>query len=117
MIDVAALAASDDAPRGHGGNMERIIRTGLSIVALAAVAVLVAPTAGYSQTPGSERREDRRDDRQGAQDTRQEGRQGARDAKAECKEGDDKTRAECRQDKRDTKQDAREGARDIKQND
>ena len=85
--------------------MDRTIRAGFSILALVAVAVLVAPTAGYSQTP----REERRDERQGERDTRQEVREGARDAKAECKEGDEKTRAECRQEKRDTKQDARQG--------
>jgi hypothetical protein len=64
--------------------------------------------------PVSERRQDRREDRQDARDTRQEDRQDARDVKAECKAGDEKTRAECRQEKRDVKQDARDSARDIK---
>jgi hypothetical protein len=117
VIDAAALAAVANGSRGKGDDMDRIIRAGLSILALAAGVVLVAPTTGYAETPGSERREERRDDRQGARDTRQEGRQEARDAKAECKEGDEASRAECRQQKRQDKQDAREGARDIKQND
>src|SRR4029453_235273 len=77
-----------------------------------AVGSLTLVTPGYSQTPGSERRDDRGD----ARDTKQTGRQDARDTKAECKAGDEKTRAECRQDKRDDKQDSRDAARDIKKN-
>ena len=50
----------------------------------------------YARTEGMERREERRDDRQGA-----------RDEKQECKAGDENTRAECRQEKRDTKQEGR----------
>ena len=81
------------------------IRIGASMLALG---MLGAPTAGYSETPGKERR----DDRQEVRDTRQTGRESARDAKQECKAGDEKTRAECRQDKRNTKQGAREDARE-----
>ncbi len=67
-----------------------------------------------AQTPGTERRQDRRGDRQDARDTRQTGRQDARDTKIECKAADEKSRPECRQDKRDTKQDARDSARDTR---
>ena len=79
-----------------------------------AVASTTGLTTSYAQTPGSEKRQDRRDDRQDARDTRQTGREDARAGKAECKAGDEKTRAECRQEKRDTKQDTRDSARDIK---
>jgi hypothetical protein len=87
--------------------------TGLRVVVLTlalAAGTLTVATPGYSQTQGSERRDDRQDSR----DTKQTGRDDARDQKAECKKGDEKTRAECRQDKRDTKQDTRDAARDVK---
>jgi hypothetical protein len=104
---------------GTEENMIRKIgfRLGFSTLALAAAGLLIAPAPGMAQTEGSERRGERRDDRQGARDTRQSGRDAARDAKAECKEGDEKSRAECRQEKRDVKQDARGAARDIKTTD
>jgi hypothetical protein len=89
-------------------------RVGVFALGLAAAGVTVFPTAGYSQTQGMERRDDRRDDRQAVQDTRQTGRQEARDAKDECLQGDEKSRAECRQQKRQNKQDTREDARDIR---
>ena len=67
-----------------------IRRAVFSLVALAALAG--APSA-YAQTQGMERRDERRDDRQGA-----------RAVKQDCKAGDEKTRAECRHMKRTTKQ-------------
>jgi hypothetical protein len=102
----------------RGDEEEKMHTTiGLRMVVLTlalAVGSLTALTPSYAQTPGSERRGDRRDDRGDARDTRQTGRDEARDGKVECKAGDDKTRAECRQEKRDVKQDARGSARDIK---
>lgn len=67
----------------------------------AAMGVLTAAggmvaTTSYAQTNGMDRRDDRRDNRQGS-----------RDEKQACKAGDEKTRPECRQDKRDTKQEGR----------
>jgi hypothetical protein len=53
-------------------------------------------TTSYAQTSGTERRGERRENR----DT-------GREEKAECKAGDEKSRPECRQDKRDTKQEGR----------
>ena len=90
--------------------MKRSIRAAFSILALATIAVLVTPAASYSDTQGNERREERRDDRQGARDTRQEGREAARDAKDECKDAEGNSRADCRQQKRQDKQDARDAA-------
>ena len=85
-------------------------RTGscLAIVSAVALALLVAPAPGYSQTDGMEKRGD-------ARDTKQTGRDAARDAKQDCKEND--SRAECRQQKRDTKQDTRHQAHDAKKTD
>ena len=77
----------------------------LAIVSAVALALLVAPAPGYSQTDGMEKRGE-------ARDTRQTGRDAARDAKDDCKEND--SRAECRQQKRDTKQDTRQQAHDGK---
>lgn len=71
------------------------LATLLSSVLLAGTLLAVAVPAS-AQTQGMERRDDRRDTRQGARDTKQE-----------CRAGDEKTRPECRQEKRDTKQDAR----------
>ena len=85
-------------------------RVGVLALGLAVSGVTALPTAGYSQTQGMERR----DDRQEVRDTRQTGRDEARDAKDECLQGDEKSRAECRQQKRDTKQDVREDARDVR---
>jgi hypothetical protein len=72
---------------------------------LAALAVLATAgmmvTDAYAQTSGMERRDDRREDRQGA-----------RDEKAECMAGDEKARPECRQDKRESKRDGEEGEKD-----
>jgi hypothetical protein len=97
--------------------MHRILRAMASIAVFAAALVIVAPVASYSETVGQQRREERRNDRQGARETRQTGRQDARDAKQECLDGDEASRAKCRQEKRRMKQDARESARDVKQND
>jgi len=71
--------------------------------ALATASVLVATTS-YAQTSGTERRGERREDRQGA-----------RDEKQACKAGDEATRPECRQDKRDTKQEDRHDEGDDKE--
>jgi len=68
------------------------------VCTLVALMPLVGAPAGYAQTEGMERRDNRRDTRQNA-----------RHAKRACKAGDEKTRAECRKEKRDTKQDARHG--------
>ena len=63
--------------------------------AAAVVAALMVLSVGsaYAQTQGMDRRDEKRDDREGA-----------RDAKQACKAGDENTRAECRQEKRDVKQ-------------
>ena len=94
--------------------MNRSIRcgTGVSIVVLAAVALLVSPMRGYPQTQGMERRQDRRDDRDDARSTRQPGRHAARGAKQECRDAGGNPIA-CRQEKRNIKQGARGAARDI----
>lgn len=117
MLKVATFVAL--AVKADEAEKERMMRSTIGLrMTVLTLALAVAPlsglTASYAQTQGSERRQDRRDDRQGAQDTRQTGREGARDAKAKCKAGDEKTRAECRQDKRNTKQDTRDSARDQK---
>jgi hypothetical protein len=65
-------------------------------IALALFAsAVVMTTSTFAQTQGMERRDDRRDNRQGA-----------RNEKHACKAGDN-SRAECRQHKRDTKQEGR----------
>jgi hypothetical protein len=70
----------------------------LTLVAIGvfATAGVLVTTTSFAQTNGMERRDDRRDDREGA-----------RDDKQECRAGDEQSRPECRQDKRDTKQDDR----------
>jgi hypothetical protein len=82
----------------------------LAMVLVAGDAVL--PLAGYAETQGTDRREDRGD----ARDTKQTGRQEGREVKDDCREGE-QNRPDCRQEKRETKQDARKGARSIKTND
>ena len=89
-----------------------IFRAGVLLCTLTFGAVLIAPVQGYSQSRGTERR----DDRQGARDARQEGREAARDAKEECRDAGGKL-IDCWQQKRDVKQGAREDARDIRTND
>ena len=110
------LADADSAIRGdQERKMHSTLRFRMVVLTLAlAIASLIQLTPSYAQTQGSDRRQDRRDDRGDARDTKQTGREDARDAKAECKAGDEKSRAECRQDKRDIKQDSRDAARDIK---
>ena len=83
-------------------------RSCLRIASAVALALLVAPAPGYSQSDGMEKRGE-------ARDTRQTGRDGARDAKQDCKDND--SRAECRQQKRDTKQNTRHQAHDAKKSD
>lgn len=90
----------------------KIFRVGVWLGALTLGAVLIAPVQGYSQTQGTERREDR----QGARDVRQEGREAARDAKEECRDAGGKL-IDCGQQKRDVKEGARKDARDIKTDD
>lgn len=82
-------------------------RMGTLLLALAAAGPMMWSAAGYSQTQGMERRDDR-------QDSRGE----ARDAKDECKDADG-NRMDCRQEKRDVKQDARrpDAADDVKAED
>ena len=84
---------------------------GLSTVL--AAAVLLSSTLGYAQTPGMERRQNRRGNRDDARETRQQGRHDARDAKQECKDAGG-NRINCRQGKREMKQDSRAKARDQK---
>ena len=62
------------------------VRAGVVCSVLVATA-LVGLTPGHAQTVGSERRQDRRDDRQEARDIRQGGRQDARDVKSATGEG------------------------------
>ena len=75
-------------------------------------ALVVLPPDGYSQTQGTERRDDRKESR----DTKQTGRQEARDTKDACKDAGN-NRSDCRQEKRDTKQEAKGQARDVKRKD
>lgn len=97
--------------------MNRRLGWPLGVAASAvALALLTTPAPVHSQTPGVERRIDRRQDRSGARGTRQTGRQDARGAKVDCLEAGD-SRPECRQQKRRTKQDARQRAHDIKRQD
>jgi hypothetical protein len=70
----------------------------LAMIAGSTLAIDAYLVTAHAQTPGMERREDRR-----------ENRQNARDVKHECNEAGDQTRAECRQEKRDTKQEGRYG--------
>jgi hypothetical protein len=93
--------------------MNQKIRRGAGISIVLGAAVLLAPLAGYSQTPGMEHRQNRRQNRDDARGTRQEGRHDARDAKQECKDASG-NRMNCRQQKRETKQDSRAKARDQK---
>ena len=74
------------------------ISLGKAAVALAAVAIFSNAVPASAQTQGMERRDERRNVRQGA-----------RTAKQACRAGDEKTRPECRQMKRSTKQQARHG--------
>ena len=83
----------------------RIVVLGL---ALAATGMLIAPTPGFGQTPGMQRRDDVRA-------TRQTGRHAGRDVKQACRDAGGNP-MECRHQKRATKQDARENARDIRTN-
>ena len=71
---------------------------GKAVTGLAAVVMLLNAVPAFAQTQGMERRNERRDVRQGARAT-----------KRECRAGDEKTRAECRHEKRSTKQHARHG--------
>jgi hypothetical protein len=77
--------------------------TMLGIIGTLATASALIVTTSYAQTNGTERRGERREDRQGS-----------RDEKQACKAGDEKSRPECRQDKRDEKQeDRRDGGDDA----
>jgi hypothetical protein len=76
-------------------------------------AILLLPVPGHAQTPGMERRQNRRGNRDDARATRQEGRHTARDAKQDCKDAGG-NRMDCRHQKREIKQDARGQARDQK---
>ena len=71
---------------------------GKTAATLAAIAMFLSAVPVSAQTPGMERRNDRRNVRQGA-----------RAAKQACHAGDEKTRPECRQMKRSMKQHARHG--------
>jgi ribosomal protein S17 len=79
-----------------GNNRMTRKATLLGIVGALATASVLIVTTSYAQTSGTERRGERREDRQGA-----------RDEKQACKAGDEKSRPECRQDKRDEKQEGR----------
>ena len=68
----------------------------LAMVLAAGDAVL--PSAGYTETQGTDRRQDRREDRGDARDTKQTGRQEGREVKDDCLEGD-QNRPDCRQEK------------------
>ena len=74
------------------------ISLGRAAAALAAVVMLLNAVPASAQTQGMERRDERRNVRQGA-----------RTAKQACRAGDEKTRPECRQMKRSAKQNARRG--------
>ena len=75
-----------------------VISLGKAAAALGAVVMLLNAVPASAQTQGMERRDERRDVRQGA-----------RGAKQACKAGDEKTRAECRHMKHSTKQHGRHG--------
>ena len=74
------------------------ISLGRAAAALAAVVMLLSAVPASAQTQGMERRDERRNVRQGA-----------RTAKQACRAGDEKTRPECRQLKRSMKHHARHG--------
>jgi len=96
--------------------MDRSIRrgAGVSIAILTAATLLISmPLPGYAQTPGMERRQHRRQNRDDARETRQSGRHAARDAKQACKDAGGRP-IDCRHQKREMKQDARGQARDQK---
>lgn len=82
----------------------------------AAAGSLIWSAPAYSETAGMERRDNRRDDRQGAQDIRQKGRDVGRETKGQCRDADG-SGPECRRAKRSVKQKARKSARDVKRND
>jgi hypothetical protein len=115
--------SADDLLERPGGNVDRNKmnrkidrRAGILRLALAATGLLSASVTGYSQMAGMERREDRRDDRQGAGATRRTGREAGREAKHACRDAGGRI-VECRKGKRAIKGEAREAARDIKRND
>ena len=87
----------------------RVARIWIVVIA----AGVLSSVPGYAQTPGMERRQNRRDNRDDARETRQTGRHDARDTKQECKDAGG-NRMNCRQQKREIKQDARGQARDQK---
>jgi len=97
-------------------NRKICFQVGTLALAFAAAGPLIGSSPAYSETAGMERRDDRRDDRQGAQDIRQEGRDIARETKDQCRDAGG-SRPECRQTKRGVKQRARKSARDVKIND
>jgi hypothetical protein len=88
-------------------------RARIGIVVLAAAGLVLSSVPGHSQTQGTERRQNRRQNRDDARETRQQGRHDARDAKQECKDAGG-NRIDCRHQKREMKQDARGEARDQK---
>src|SRR5262245_41353339 len=90
--DDRTLAAEAAAKR----RMSMRTSVGKAAAALAAVVMLLSAVPASAQTQGMERRNERRNVRQGA-----------RAAKQECLAGDEKTRPECRQTKRSIKQNAR----------
>ena len=61
-------------------------RARISTLVLVGAALLLSPVGGYAQTPGMERRQNRRGNRDDARETRQQGRHDARDAKQDCKD-------------------------------
>jgi len=85
------------------------LRAGVLGLALAATGLLIAPAPGFPQTPGMERRDDVRANRQ-------TGRHAGRDVKQACRDAGGNP-MECRHQKQATKQKAREKGRDIRTND
>ena len=92
------------------------LRVGVLGVALASTGLLATAVPGRAQTPGMDRRQDRRSDRDDARATRQEGRHDARDTKQACRDAGGHP-IECRQQKRGVRQGARQGAREQRWND
>jgi hypothetical protein len=92
------------------------LQVGTLTLAFATAGPLIGLSSAYAETAGRERREDRRDDRQGAQDIRQKGRGVGRETKDACRDAGG-SGPECRQEKRGIKQDARKAGRKLKQND
>lgn len=94
-------------------NRQIVLRAGILGLALVATGLSIMPVSAHAQTPGMERRQGRRQNRDDARETRQQGRHEGRDNKQACRDAGGNP-MECRHTKRQTKQKARQDSRDVR---